>query len=823
MKISLGTKQEQSVFRAAKAFDFKDELKGLGWHWDGDAKVWWTPADNLITARKFSAYMTPDARVHLDQLAACAEAKILASKASHADIIVPAPDGLQYRQFQLAGIQYLMEHDNAILGDEMGLGKTIQIIGLTNADPSISSVLVVCPATLRLNWKREFERWSTRGLKVEVVETKNQQVTDAHIVVTSYDLLEAHQAQFSELEWDLVVVDESHYAKNKRTKRSSALLGVPREAAKSRLIKAHKELFGDFDSWKYRMAVLDQKLASDPNLKAELDAMVRTGMQSRRTIFVSGTPIPNRPVELWPILERVDPSGLGRNFRAYTDRYCGAYSTDWGRDTNGASNLDELQIRLRQTCLIRRLKSDVLVELPAKTHQLIEIPPTGKLAKLVKQEHALDAKIKKTKAEQLTGSSALFTELSKVRHALAVAKIPAILDHIKATLDSCPKLVVMAHHHDVIIAIREEFPDAVVITGETGTSDRQVAVDRFQSVADCRLFIGSITAAGTGITLTAASTVIFAEQDWVPGTMQQAEDRLHRIGQPAAVLVQHLVVDGSLDAQMAQTLCAKSAVIAEALDSEVAMVPKRSAKKASEPRFGANDSAESDMAPGTLPAKQTEAIHECLKLLAANDPDHAQELNRRGFSAFDGKIGHPLAEADVLSDYEARQGLELIRKYTRQLPSELYSAATGAGDIPEVEFEIAALKQPNDSNAPAEDLVPVESAEGIVEITPINGSTAASVSSPEPSDKVPPISVELDHALSTKRRRRTSSTAADRTRKSLAALHAAGGRAILLRLTPSAATALERYMEANGEMDRTHAINRLIEVGCMAKSDSNQA
>ena len=678
MKISLSTKQNQSVFHAAKAFDFKDELKGLGWHWDGDAKVWWTLADNLIAAREFAAYMTPDAKAHLEQLATCAEAKITASKASHADIVVPAPDGLQYRQFQLAGIRYLLEHHNAILGDEMGLGKTIQIIGLTNAAPSISSVLVVCPATLRLNWKREFERWSTRGLKVEVVETKNQQVTDAHVVVVSYDLLEAHQAQFSELEWDLVVVDEAHYAKNKRTKRSSALFGVSLETAKSRLLKAHKDLFGDlYGSWAYRVSVLDKALAEKPELKAELDSIVRTGMQSRRTIFASGTPIPNRPVELWPILERVDPTGLGRNYKAYTERYCDAHETPWSRDVSGASHLDELQLRLRQACLIRRLKADVLAELPAKTHQLVAVPATGKLVKLVKKEHALDAQIKKTKAEQLTGASALFAELSKVRHELAVAKIPAVLDHIHATLEGCAKLVVMAHHHDVVAAIKAEFVDAVVITGDTASADRQIAVDRFQADPECRLFVGSITAAGTGITLTAASTIVFAEQDWVPGNMQQAEDRLHRIGQTEAVLVQHLVVDGSLDAHMSQTLEAKSTVIADALDSPVVLVPKKSTARqiaaASTERSIPEDTSTS------LPAEQTAAIHECMKLLAADDPDHAQELNGRGFSAFDGKIGHTLAGADVLSDHEARQGLELVRKYSRQLPVDLYVSATGAG------------------------------------------------------------------------------------------------------------------------------------------------
>src|SRR3990167_6920453 len=175
-------------------------------------------------------------------------------------------------------------------------------------------------------------------------------------------------------------------------------------------------------------------------------------------------------------------------------------------------------------------------------------------------------------------SQAAFTEISKLRHATALAKLPMVMIHLRDQLDAGNKVVVFAHHHDVVAAIAAEFgAAAVTLTGETGMAERQAAVDRFQSDDSCTLFIGSIHAAGVGITLTAAAHVIFAELDWVPGNLSQAEDRCHRIGQSGSVLVQHLVLDGSIDATMAQTITAKQDIIDRALDdpasTDIAQIP----------------------------------------------------------------------------------------------------------------------------------------------------------------------------------------------------------------------------------------------------------
>jgi superfamily II DNA/RNA helicase len=268
------------------------------------------------------------------------------------------------------------------------------------------------------------------------------------------------------------------------------------------------------------------------------------------------------------------------------------------------------------------------------------------------------------------GARAAFTEISKLRHETAVAKIPSVIDFLHACLDDDGgKIVLFAHHHDVVNAIAQEFGiSSVVLTGETGQTDRQAAVDRFQSDPDCKLFIGSITAAGLGITLTASSHVIFAELDWVPGNITQAEDRMHRIGQTNSVLVQHLVLDGSLDAQMARTLIEKQQVIDKALNDrvEVDLVLPEPVKEEEKPATSRITRKEIEKEAEIITAEEIEEVHGKLRILAGVC-DFAHSRDMAGFNKFDAPIGHALAEADRLTPKMAILGRKLTKKYHRQL------------------------------------------------------------------------------------------------------------------------------------------------------------
>jgi len=364
----------------------------------------------------------------------------------------------------------------------------------------------------------------------------------------------------------------------------------------------------------------------------------------------------------------------------------------------GSSNLPELQDKLRGSVMVRRLKRDVLTELPAKRRAVIELPANGAHAAVEAEQRAYEAHEETLEALRVAvelakasdnpddyaaavaalrqAVSVAFGEMSRTRHATALAKVPYVVEHLRDSLEG-GKVVCFAHHKDVVAAIMAEFPDvAVKVTGDDSMEARQAAVDRFQTDPACLLFVGNIQAAGVGLTLTASAHVVFAELDWVPGNVTQAEDRTHRIGQHSAVLVQHLVLEGSLDARMAHILVEKQRIIDAALDTlhePAPVIPSRD-------RGATEDTTRQQLeaTAATLTPAQVGAITTGLQLLAAMDTDHARDRNSMGFSKMDVHIGHSLAAAASLTPRQAALGARLVNKYRRQLPAELVAAAKRA-------------------------------------------------------------------------------------------------------------------------------------------------
>ena len=211
--------------------------------------------------------------------------------------------------------------------------------------------------------------------------------------------------------------------------------------------------------------------------------------------------------------------------------------------------------------MVRRLKKDVLTELPPKRRQIVVLPGDGCDESYGLPDLSWDTYEETLRA--LRSRKVDFEHYATARHEQAVSKIPAAVDFIREALESSDKIVVFAHHKDVLDGLEEGLAGfaCVKVCGETLLAHRAQAVERFQNDPNCRVFIGSITAAGVGLTLTASSHVIFVELDHTPGVMSQAEDRCHRIGQCESVLVQHLVRDKSLDAKIARALIAKQAIV----------------------------------------------------------------------------------------------------------------------------------------------------------------------------------------------------------------------------------------------------------------------
>lgn len=434
------------------------------------------------------------------------------------------PEGLELRDFQCLGVEFALRSKNTILADDMGLGKTIEAIVVANIIDA-RNVLIICPATVKYNWVREWRKWSIRpDLKLSISSGDYWGGSDSDVVVINYDILGRHTKELHSRIWDLVIVDESHYIKNHTAQRTKAVLSV----------------------------------------------------RAERKLLLTGTPILNRPIELWTQLlciGAVKPD----SYMKYARRFCNAHQIRVGGkmiwNLNGASNLETLQDNIYKKCILRRTKAEVLKELPPKRRQVIELSGGGggyrqahRVRRLVEKELACLPEKYRIDIANLEAQALDFVDMALARHALALEKVPAVVEFLRDALENSDKIVCFAHHREVIRQIADKFPNhCVVLTGGMNAGEKQAAVDSFQTDPEIRLFIGNIQAAGVGITLTAASHVVFAELDWVPGNITQAEDRCHRIGQEDSVLVQHLVLDGSLDATMAQMIVAKQDVIDRAI------------------------------------------------------------------------------------------------------------------------------------------------------------------------------------------------------------------------------------------------------------------
>lgn len=469
-----------------------------------------------------------------------------------------APPGLEYRAFQRAGIKYctdrlfgqngFAEQEGVLVGDDMGLGKTIQFLGILNQDHNIhqARVLIVCPASLKLNWRNEARKWLVDGVGHGAVVVKDKWPDMlANIVIVNYDTLHKWESRIREESWDYVCFDEAHYLKNEKARRTIMAMGGAAE------------------------------------IRGQLK-MVRP-IPAKKWVFLSGTPIENgKAVELWTIVEKCDPEGLGAKKTVYVSRY-----------SKSDEHLEELQMRLRAKFMVRRMKNDVLKELPPKVRQVVAMDPDdyggvtifgeemrifreyqaclaewGVRTELAKAESVAEyravLKAKKAKLGMTAG------ELSKLRQKTAIAKAPGVVAQVKEVLQESSNLILFAHHLAVLDVLEEGLRNAgisvVRVDGGTKIEDRQKAMEEFQA-GKFQVFLGGIKPAGVGLTLTKADRVAFAELDWLPGAMTQAEDRAHRIGQLSVVFILHYVMEESLDEYMAKRLIEKQEKIERMLDS----------------------------------------------------------------------------------------------------------------------------------------------------------------------------------------------------------------------------------------------------------------
>jgi len=407
--------------------------------------------------------------------------------------------------YQNEGAAWLKSKRTALLADEMGLGKTCQGF-IAAAVLGARNIGAICPASLRINWQRE------------LVKFWPSDVALPKICVESYDMVT--RGAMDGLKFDVLIVDECHYGKNSTAKRTQAVFGKDGPVHRAGAI------------W-----------------------------------CLSGTPTPNHPGELWPILATLAPETITENGRrmsqtAFEDRYC---DIGWGRHGpvfRGGRNIDELRERIRPFVL-RRTKKDVLPQLPPMTVNLL--PLTDRQAVKAMEKAIPDeeryAALAAMKDDGVEGLQDIAPFIATLRRVTGEAKVSVCLEWIEQFLAQRPdaKLVVFAHHLSVIDNLTSQLgARAVTVTGATHPKFRQAAVDSFQEREAVRVFIGQATAAGVGINLTAADTVLFVEQSWTPATDEQAMMRIHRIGQENHCQAYYACLAASLDETITQVAARKA-------------------------------------------------------------------------------------------------------------------------------------------------------------------------------------------------------------------------------------------------------------------------
>ena len=424
--------------------------------------------------------------------------------------------------YQKEGIAYALEKKRCIMGDEMGLGKTAQAIGTMTASGAFPA-LVICPASLKLNWQREFKKFGgvdamilddrNRGVWQNVLRlTRNDGKPLCQVVIVNYESLKKffvrrlnRQERFTlkSIEFDerirlfrSVIIDESHRCKSNKTQQSKFVQGIA---------------------------------------------------QGKEYILeLTGTPVVNNNTDL---LQQLNIMGRLEEFGGYTKfvgRYCAGL--------NQSSHLKELNYRLRNTCFFRRQKKDVLTQLPDKTRSYLVTDIDNRKEYADAERDVIKYLKDYTQADneklQRTLRGAIMVKMGILKQISARGKIRNAVEVIHNTVDGGEKLIVFCFLKEVVAALKQEFPDAVTVTGDDNEKQKQRAVDSFQEDAACKLIILNYRSGGTGLTLTAASNVLFVEFPWTYSDCCQAEDRAHRNGQKNAVTCTYLLGSGTIDEYM---------------------------------------------------------------------------------------------------------------------------------------------------------------------------------------------------------------------------------------------------------------------------------
>ncbi|MAG24482.1 hypothetical protein CMI47_02785 [Candidatus Pacearchaeota archaeon] len=553
MSASIEVRGDRAVLRSPfnqEALTTIRQVPGL--RWSGTHRVWHGPVtclEELITAAGQHWPLHLDNTVHQERARIVRARKSARSAVCDESLSLP---GGQLYPYQAAGVRFLRDrHGVGLIADEMGLGKTVQALALAHSIDG--PVLVICPASLRLNWAAEIEKWlhtPPRDIVIGGIKQKKRNPlpwtcvsqpdtlpAGAPFYVVNYDILSRWKNRLRlAAPWGLVVFDESHFLKNSRSQRSRAAQEI-RDC-------------------------------------------------SRRVVLLSGTPAANGIQDLWHQLHLLDPqlwSGKERGYKGFTAKYAGGFEGKWGwqlrPDRAKAGDLEDLGENIVGTFIARRTKTQVLPDLPKKTRCTVQLDTASMTTtNYMAQVSALEAL-----REQLKGAAGnderiqtiqgeILGGMATLRQRLGVMKVEAAVHWCNETLETKP-FVIFAWHREVQTELyerlqREDDRKVGAIFGSHSAQERAATVAAFQA-GELDVLVCSILAAGVGLTLTRASHVVFLERSYRPADLDQAEDRIHRIGQEQPCWAWYLDAPSTFDATLAKAVDAKRDAHSLVLDGEV--------------------------------------------------------------------------------------------------------------------------------------------------------------------------------------------------------------------------------------------------------------
>jgi SNF2 family DNA or RNA helicase len=506
--------------------------------WDSKTKAWRSPMTSIDEAldfcRRFDLSVPPELLAHADEVAERTSALIHASRATDADIEVA---GLPLLGYQRAGVQYALDARRCFIADDMGLGKTIQSIATVEAAGAYP-VAVICPPSLVLNWKAEYAKWLPEKNVAVVTDRKSFPDKGTYdVVVLGWSNI-AHWAEQVKGHQALIA-DESHYAKSYDAQRTKAVVKVAKTVPADGLVLA-----------------------------------------------LTGTPVTNKPAEYAAQLEML---GRLKDFggkMGFYRRYCAAFRDKWGHwHLEGNSNLDELNEKLRSTCYVRRVKEQVLLDLPPVVHAPMVISGAAgamteyrkaeanivewlvERAAQIAEELGVSVKSAKVRARMAAESNEHLVRMSVLRRLAARAKMESINEWVEQVVGEGRKVVIAAHHREIVDELSHRF-GGLRIQGGQDVAEVEEHKARFmkESCAAAPVIVLSIQAAKTGHTLTSAQDVLFVELPWNWADVEQTYSRCHRLGQKGSVTATYMLAAGTVDEEIYDMVQRKRSIVAAATD-----------------------------------------------------------------------------------------------------------------------------------------------------------------------------------------------------------------------------------------------------------------